>query len=107
MYAGDCRLMIPVPLSGGVEPGARTGTSVNGLPVVVWRGAATAHLVNTDAGAAQRQGLPASPGPGDSWLAPLTSPRFASRQARLLALFTTEDAPPGLVEEACIPATPS
>jgi nitrite reductase/ring-hydroxylating ferredoxin subunit len=31
--------MIPVSLSGGVEPGARTGTSVNGLPVVVWRGA--------------------------------------------------------------------
>ena len=31
--------MIPVSLSGGVEPGARTGTSVNGQPVVVWRGA--------------------------------------------------------------------
>jgi nitrite reductase/ring-hydroxylating ferredoxin subunit len=31
--------MIPVSLSGGVEPGARTGTSVNGLPVVVWRDA--------------------------------------------------------------------
>ncbi len=30
--------MIPVSLSGGVEPGARTGTSVNGQPVVVWRG---------------------------------------------------------------------
>jgi phenylpropionate dioxygenase-like ring-hydroxylating dioxygenase large terminal subunit len=30
--------MIPVSLSGGVEPGARTGTSVHGLPVVVWRG---------------------------------------------------------------------
>jgi nitrite reductase/ring-hydroxylating ferredoxin subunit len=30
--------MIPVSLSGGVEPGARTGTSVSGLPVVVWRG---------------------------------------------------------------------
>jgi nitrite reductase/ring-hydroxylating ferredoxin subunit len=30
--------MVPVSLSGGVEPGARTGTSVNGLPVVVWRG---------------------------------------------------------------------
>jgi nitrite reductase/ring-hydroxylating ferredoxin subunit len=30
--------MIPVSLSGGVEPGARTGTSVDGLPVVVWRG---------------------------------------------------------------------
>jgi nitrite reductase/ring-hydroxylating ferredoxin subunit len=30
--------MIPVSLSGGVEPGARTGTSVNGRPVVVWRG---------------------------------------------------------------------
>jgi phenylpropionate dioxygenase-like ring-hydroxylating dioxygenase large terminal subunit len=30
--------MIPVSLSGGVEPGARTGTSVNGHPVVVWRG---------------------------------------------------------------------
>jgi phenylpropionate dioxygenase-like ring-hydroxylating dioxygenase large terminal subunit len=39
MPAGDCRPMIPVSLSGGVEPGARTGTSVNGLPVVVWRGA--------------------------------------------------------------------
>ena len=31
--------MIPVSLSGGVEPGARTGTSVGGQPVVVWRGA--------------------------------------------------------------------
>jgi nitrite reductase/ring-hydroxylating ferredoxin subunit len=30
--------MIPVSLSGGVEPGARTGTSVAGRPVVVWRG---------------------------------------------------------------------
>jgi nitrite reductase/ring-hydroxylating ferredoxin subunit len=30
--------MIPVSLSGGVEPGARTGTSVNGQPVVLWRG---------------------------------------------------------------------
>jgi nitrite reductase/ring-hydroxylating ferredoxin subunit len=30
--------MIPVSLSGGVEPGARTGTSVDGQPVVVWRG---------------------------------------------------------------------
>jgi glutathione S-transferase len=44
--------------------------------------------------------LPASPGPGDSWLASLTSPRFAPRQARLLALFTTDGPPPGLVEEA-------
>jgi nitrite reductase/ring-hydroxylating ferredoxin subunit len=31
--------MIPVSLSGGVEPGARTGTSVGGEAVVVWRGA--------------------------------------------------------------------
>ncbi len=31
--------MIPVSLSGGVEPGARTGTTVGGQPVVVWRGA--------------------------------------------------------------------
>jgi nitrite reductase/ring-hydroxylating ferredoxin subunit len=30
--------MIPVSLSGGVEPGARTGTSVNGQLVVLWRG---------------------------------------------------------------------
>jgi len=30
--------MIPVSLSGGVEPGARTGTSVNGRLVVLWRG---------------------------------------------------------------------
>jgi nitrite reductase/ring-hydroxylating ferredoxin subunit len=30
--------MIPVSLSGGVEPGARTGTSAGGRPVVVWRG---------------------------------------------------------------------
>lgn len=30
--------MIPVSLSGGIEPGARTGTSVNGQAVVVWRG---------------------------------------------------------------------
>ena len=30
--------MVPVSLSGGVESGARTGTSVNGRPVVVWRG---------------------------------------------------------------------
>jgi glutathione S-transferase len=44
--------------------------------------------------------LPGSPGPGDSWLAPLTSPRFAPRQARLLALFTTAGPPPGLIEEA-------
>jgi glutathione S-transferase len=44
--------------------------------------------------------LPGSPGPGDSWLATLTSPRFAPRQARLLALFTEAGAPPGLVEEA-------
>jgi glutathione S-transferase len=44
--------------------------------------------------------LPASPGPGDSWLPVLTSPRFAPRQARLLALFTTDGPPPGLVEEA-------
>ena len=45
---------------------------------------------------------PASPGPGDSWLATLTSPRFAPRQARLLALFTEAGAPPGLVEEAAL-----
>jgi glutathione S-transferase len=44
--------------------------------------------------------LPASPGPGDSLLTSLTSPRFAPRQARLLALFTAEGPPPGLVEEA-------
>lgn len=44
--------------------------------------------------------LPPSPGPGDSWFSSLTSPRFAPRQARLLALFTTEGPPPGLVEEA-------
>lgn len=44
--------------------------------------------------------LPDPAGPGDSWLVTLTSPRFAPRQARLLALFTTEGAPPGLVEEA-------
>jgi nitrite reductase/ring-hydroxylating ferredoxin subunit len=31
--------MIPVSLSGGVEPGGRTGTTVSGRPVVVWRGA--------------------------------------------------------------------
>jgi nitrite reductase/ring-hydroxylating ferredoxin subunit len=30
--------MIPVSLNSGVEPGARTGTSVGGRPVVVWRG---------------------------------------------------------------------
>ena len=30
--------MIPVSLSGGVEPGARTGTSVGGQQVVLWRG---------------------------------------------------------------------
>jgi len=46
------------------------------------------------------QWLPASPGPGDSWLPALTSPRFAPRQARLLALYTEAGAPPGLVEEA-------
>ncbi len=44
--------------------------------------------------------LPDVPGPGDSWLGVLTSPRFAPRQARLLALFTTEGPPPGLGEEA-------
>ena len=46
------------------------------------------------------QWLPASPGLGDPWLSALTSPRFAPRQARLLALFTAEGPPPGLVEEA-------
>ena len=30
--------MIPVSLSGGVEPGARTGTRLGGREVVVWRG---------------------------------------------------------------------
>ena len=30
--------MVPVSLSSGVEPGARTGTSVSGQAVVVWRG---------------------------------------------------------------------
>jgi phenylpropionate dioxygenase-like ring-hydroxylating dioxygenase large terminal subunit len=35
----DCLVMMPVSLSGGVEPGARTGTSVGGQPIVVWRGA--------------------------------------------------------------------
>jgi nitrite reductase/ring-hydroxylating ferredoxin subunit len=30
--------MIPVSLSGGVEPGARTGTSLGGQEVVIWRG---------------------------------------------------------------------
>ena len=44
--------------------------------------------------------LPAPGDHGDSWLAQLTSPRFAPRQARLLALFTAEGAPAGLVEEA-------
>jgi nitrite reductase/ring-hydroxylating ferredoxin subunit len=38
MRAGDRLAMIPVSLSGGVEPGARTGTSVSGQAVVVWRG---------------------------------------------------------------------
>jgi nitrite reductase/ring-hydroxylating ferredoxin subunit len=38
MRGHDCRDMTPVSLSGGVEPGARTGTSVGGRPVVVWRG---------------------------------------------------------------------
>jgi glutathione S-transferase len=45
---------------------------------------------------------PASPGTGDSLLSSLTSPRFAPRQARLLALFTTAGPPPGLVEEAAL-----
>lgn len=44
--------------------------------------------------------LPSSPGLGDPWLSALTSPRFAPRRARLLALFTVEGPPPGLVEEA-------
>jgi len=44
--------------------------------------------------------LPASPSQGDSWISSLTSPRSAPRQARLLALFTTDGPPPGLVEEA-------
>jgi nitrite reductase/ring-hydroxylating ferredoxin subunit len=39
MLDGDRLAMIPVSLSGGVEPGARTGTSAGGQPVVVWRGA--------------------------------------------------------------------
>lgn len=30
--------MVPVSLLRGIEPGARTGTSVGGQPVVVWRG---------------------------------------------------------------------
>jgi glutathione S-transferase len=46
------------------------------------------------------QWRPDSPGPGDAWLATFTSPRFAPRQARLLALFTEAGPPPGLVEEA-------
>jgi glutathione S-transferase len=40
------------------------------------------------------------PPSGDSLLPALTSPRFAPRQARLLALFTAEGPPLGLVEEA-------
>ncbi len=43
---------------------------------------------------------PATPGLGDPWLATLTSPRFAPRQARLLALFTLAGPSPGLIEEA-------
>jgi nitrite reductase/ring-hydroxylating ferredoxin subunit len=39
MPDGDRLAMVPVSLSGGVEPGARTGTTVRGQPVVVWRGA--------------------------------------------------------------------
>jgi glutathione S-transferase len=46
--------------------------------------------------------LPASPGPGEPLLSSLTNPRFAPRQARLLALFTTAGPPPGLVEEAAL-----
>jgi glutathione S-transferase len=46
--------------------------------------------------------LPAANGPGDSWLPVLTSPRFAPRQARLLALFTAAGPPPGLVEDAAL-----
>lgn len=38
MRNGDRLEVIPVSLSGGVEPGARTGTSLGGQPVVVWRG---------------------------------------------------------------------
>lgn len=38
MRGRDRLAMIPVSLSGGVEPGARTGTSVSGQAVVVWRG---------------------------------------------------------------------
>ena len=45
---------------------------------------------------------PSAAGSGESWLSILTSPRFAPRQARLLALFTTAGAPPGLVEEATL-----
>lgn len=48
------------------------------------------------------QWLPSPPVAGDAWLASLTSPRFAPRQARLLALFTTDGPPPGLVEEAAL-----
>jgi glutathione S-transferase len=44
--------------------------------------------------------LPDMRGPGEHWLAACTSPRFAPRQARLLALFTAEGPPPGLVKEA-------
>jgi nitrite reductase/ring-hydroxylating ferredoxin subunit len=38
MRGGDRLAMVPVSLSGGVEPGARTGTMVGGQPVVIWRG---------------------------------------------------------------------
>jgi hypothetical protein len=38
MRDGDRLAMIPVSLSDGVEPGARTGTSVGGQQVVIWRG---------------------------------------------------------------------
>ena len=38
MPGNDRRDMVPVSLSGGVEPGARTGTSAGGQPIVLWRG---------------------------------------------------------------------
>lgn len=76
--------------------GARGPVLDDGDARVVGAAAVLRHL----AGRYAPEWLPASPGPGDSLLTSLTSPRFAPRQARLLALFTAEGPPPGLVEEA-------
>jgi glutathione S-transferase len=74
--------------------GPRGPVLADGGTRVIGAAAVLRHL----AGRHAPQWLP--PPSGDALLATLTSPRFAPRQARLLALFTAEGPAAGLVEEA-------